>query len=181
MLKVNTREVTWMSRNWERMVRKNAKTVNKNRIKQGIPLVSDRDKPQVYKGRSPILSLFFIGVSLFFILTLPKTGGQDSLSWFTTVSYFLLGLFMFFVRRPYLKVSKASLSKRGFIREHILYAENVKQIIIKPGYVFIEQKNSRQRWVYSKLLNRFDVNEIAGGLKSFSEQNHVAFVDERTL
>jgi hypothetical protein len=77
-------------------------------------------------------------------------------------------------------VNKASLARRGFIKEYILYAENIKQITVKPGYVFVEQ-NGSQRWVYSKFLNRFKVDEMAAKLKRFSEQNHVTFVDERSL
>jgi hypothetical protein len=167
-----------MSRNWERMVRKNTKAANKNRLKQGIPLISDRDQPQVFKGRSTLLTLLCLVVFLFLMVTSPQAG-QDNMSLFTMASYFLLGLFVYFVRRPYLKVNKASLSKRGFIKEYILYAENIKQIIVKPGYVFVEQKG-KQRWVYSKFLNRFKVDEMAAKLKSFSEQNHVTFVDERS-
>jgi hypothetical protein len=168
-----------MSRNWERMVRKNTKAANKNRLKQGIPLISDRDQPQLFKGRSTLLTLLCLVVFIFLIVNSPQAG-QDNMSLFTMASYFILGLFVFFVRRPYLKVNKASLAKRGFIKEYILYAENIKQITAKPGYVFVEQKG-KQRWVYSKILNRFKVDEMASKLKSFSEQNHVTFVDERSL
>lgn len=165
-----------MSRKWKRMVSKNVKTVNEYRLKQGIPPISDPDRPQVYKGRSILLSLFFVGISLLFIVAFTGAG-QDNMYWFTMFSYLLLGLYTYFLRRPYLKVSKTSLSKRGFTGERIIAAEHIKQIIIKPGYVIIEP-DGKQRWVYSKSLNRFDVSAIAGKLKSFSEQNHVVFVDE---
>jgi hypothetical protein len=168
-----------MSRNWERMVRKNTKAANKNRQKRGIPLISDRDQPQVFKGRSTLLTLLCLVVLLFLAVTSPQAA-QGNLSFFTMASYLILGLFVYFVRRPYLKVNKASLARRGFIKEYILYAENIKQITVKPGYVFVEQ-NGSQRWVYSKFLNRFKVNEMAAKLKRFSEQNHVTFVDERSL
>jgi hypothetical protein len=167
-----------MSRNWERMVRKNTKAANKNRLKQGIPPIKDRDQPEVYKGRSTLLTLLCLAVFLFLIFTAPQAA-RDNMSLFTMASYLFLGLFVYFVRRPYLKVNKASLSKRGFIKEYILDAENISQITVKPGYVFIEQKG-KQRWVYSRLLNRFNVDVMAAKLKSFSEQNQVSFVDERS-
>jgi hypothetical protein len=165
-----------MSRKWKRMVRKNAKAVNEYRLKQGIAPVSESDKPEVYKGRSTVLPLFLVGVSVFLFINFNKTG-QDNMYWFTTVSYFLLALFIYFIRRPYLKVRKSSLSKMGFAREHMVNAENIKQIIVKPGHVLIEM-NSKMRWGYSKFFNRFDVDAIAAKLKSFSEQNHITFVDE---
>lgn len=165
-----------MTRKWERMVRKNTKTANQYRSKQGVPPISDPNRTQVFKGRSTILTLFLIGVSLILMFTSSKTG-QDSMYWFTTASYFLFGLFIYFVRRPYLKVNKNNLSKKGIARESIVTAENIKQIIIKPGHVIIEL-NGKPRWVYSKLLHRFDLDAIAGRLKIFSEQNQVAFVDE---
>jgi uncharacterized membrane protein YobD (UPF0266 family) len=166
-----------MSRKWERMVRKNTKTVNKSRLKQGISPVSDPDQPQVYKGRSTVLSLFLVAVSLFLVFTLKDTE-QDRTAWLTILSYLLLALFVYFVRRPYIKVSKTNLAKRGFIGERIIGAEQIKQIIIKPGHVLIEQ--GKQRWVYSRFLNRFEVDALAGKLKRFAEYNHVAFVDETT-
>jgi hypothetical protein len=165
-----------MSRKWERMVSKNAKKANKSRLKQGIPPVSDSHRPPIFKGRSIILSIFFVVISIILLFT-PMGTGKDSMYWFTTASYFLVGLLIYFVRRPYLKVGKTSLSKRGFSRESIINAENIKQISITPGNVVIEL-NGKSRWVYSKVLNRFDVAAIAGKLRGFSEQNQIAFVDK---
>jgi hypothetical protein len=166
-----------MSRKWERMVRKNTKTVNKSRLKQGIPPVSDPDQPQVYKGRSTVLSLFLVAVALFLVVTLKETE-QDRTAWFTILSYFALALFVYFVRRPYIKVGKTNLAKRGFIGEKIIGTEQITQIVIKQGYVLVEQ--GKQRWIYSRFLNRFDVDALAAKLKRFAEYNHVAFVDETT-
>jgi multisubunit Na+/H+ antiporter MnhE subunit len=165
-----------MSRKWERMVRKNTKTVNKARKKQGIPPVS-ADKLDVFKGRSIVLSLFLVAVCVFLIFTTKQTE-QTALSWTTTFSYLLLALFVYYVRRPYLKVNKGSLIKRGFARERYIFAENIKQITITPGYVFIDH-TGKQKWVYSKFLNRFDVAAMADRLKRFAEQNQITFVDER--
>ena len=100
-----------MSRKWERMVSKNAKTANKNRSKQGIAPVSNPDRAVVFKGRSIFLSLLFVCISLFLFFTFTKASA-DKTFWFTAISYFAVGLLIYFVRRPYLKVSKLSLAKR---------------------------------------------------------------------
>ncbi|TXK75167.1 hypothetical protein [Paenibacillus sp. N3.4] len=97
--------------------------------------------------------------------------------WYTTGSYLLVGLFIYFIRRPYLKVSKTNLSKRGFAKELILNPDSIKEIIYSSGQVVIEVKGS-SKWVYSKTLQRFDVAALAGRLKKFAEQNQVVFVDK---
>ena len=90
----------------------------------------------------------------------------------------VVGLFVYFIRRPYLKVSKTSLSKRGFARELVLGADNINEIVYAPGQVVIHLKGKSPRWVYNRTLNRFDVAAMAGRLKKFAEQNQVAFVDK---
>ncbi|GGI43778.1 hypothetical protein GCM10008018_03820 [Paenibacillus marchantiophytorum] len=167
-----------MSRKWERMVSKNAKKINKDRSKKGIaPISTDPDRPEVFKGRSIILAAFFVLVSLFLLATLTKTDG-DKMYWYTTCSYLIVGLFIYFVRRPYLKVSKTSLSKRGLARELILTPENIKEIVYSKGQVIIDLNGKSPRWVYTQMLNRFDVAAMALRLKKFAEQNQVAFVDK---
>lgn len=167
-----------MSRKWERMVSKNTKTVNKNRSKQGIaPISSDPDRSVVFKGRSIMLALFFVLISILLLVTLTKTDG-DKMYWYTTLSYMAVGLFVYFIRRPYLKVSKTSISKRGFARELVLNADKIKEIVYSPGQVVIDLNGKSPRWVYNKSLNRFDVAAMAARLKKFAEQNQIPFVDK---
>jgi hypothetical protein len=167
-----------MSRKWERMVSKNAKKINKDRSKRGIaPISTDPDRAEVFKGRSIMLALFFVLISVFLLLTLTKTSG-DKMYWYTTCAYMVVGLFVYFIRRPYLKVSKTSLSKRGFARELVLSWDNINEIVYAPGQVVIHLKGKSPRWVYNRTLNRFDVAAMAGKLKKFAEQNQVAFVDK---
>jgi hypothetical protein len=173
----NKQEVAGMSRKWKRMVSKNAKAVSEYKKKQGITPGLAIDKPQMYKGRSIMLPLLFIGISLFLMFSFTSTG-QDNMYWFTTISYFLFGLFIYFVRRPYLKVSKSSLSKRGFAREFIVEADHIKQIVCKPGNIYIELSGKQQRWVYSKTLNGFNIEAISQKLKSFAADNRITYVDE---
>ncbi|SDM85666.1 hypothetical protein SAMN04487897_101270 [Paenibacillus sp. yr247] len=167
-----------MSRKWERMVSKNAKKINKDRSKQGIPPISsDPDRAEVFKGRSIILASFFVLISILLLVTLTKTSG-DTMYWYTTCSYLVVGFFIYFIRRPYLKVSKTSLSKRGLARELVLNADNIKEIVYTPGQVVIDLNGKSPRWVYTKTMNRFDVAAMAGRLKKFAEQNKVTFVDK---
>lgn len=167
-----------MSRKWERMVSKNTKKLNKDRTKKGIsPISIDPERGEVFKGRSILLSLFFVLISVFLLLTLTKTTG-DKMYWYTTIAYLVVGLFVYFVRRPYLKVTKSSLSKRGFARELVLNADNINEIVYAPGQVVINLKGKSPRWVYNRTLNRFDVAAMAARLKKFAEHNHVSFVDK---
>ncbi|MEC0231084.1 methyltransferase [Paenibacillus alba] len=167
-----------MSRKWERMVSKNSKKINKDRSKKGIaPISTDPDRPEVFKGRSIMLALFFILISIFLLATLTKTDG-DTMYWYTTSAYLVVGVFIYFVRRPYLKVSKTSLSKRGLARELVLTPSHIKEIVYSPGQVIIDLNGKSPRWVYTKTLNRFDVAAMAGRLKKFAEQNQISFVDK---
>ncbi|OCT15656.1 hypothetical protein A8709_16480 [Paenibacillus pectinilyticus] len=167
-----------MSRKWERMVSKNSKKVNQTRSKQGkAPISTDPDRPVVFKGRSIMLAAFFIVVSIFLLITLTKTEG-DKMYWYTTLSYLVVGVLIYFVRRPYLRVTKTNLSKRGLARELVLGAENIKEIVHAPGQIIIELTGKSPRWVYNKTFNRFDIPAMAAKLKKFAEQNRIAYVDK---
>jgi hypothetical protein len=170
--------VKGMSRKWERMVSKNAKKANINRSKMGkAPISTDPDRPEVFKGRSILLAGFFIVVSIFLLITLTKTEG-DKMYWYTTLSYLVVGVLIYFVRRPYLRVTKTKLSKRGLSRELVLETEHIKEIVHAPGQIIIELNSKSPRWVYNKTLNRFDIPAMAAKLKKFADQNHIAFVDK---
>ncbi|MGG1552598.1 methyltransferase [Paenibacillus ferrarius] len=167
-----------MSRKWERMVRKNSKQINKTRAKQGkAPISTDPDRAEVFKGRSLLLSGFFIVVALFLLFTLTRAEG-DNMYWFTTLSYLVVGIFIFFLRRPYLRVSKTTLSKRGLARELNVTAENIKEIVVQSNQIVIAMNGKTPRWVYTKMLNRFDVAAMAVRLKKYADQNNVAFIDQ---
>lgn len=167
-----------MSRKWERMVSKNSKKANINRTKMGkAPISTDPDRAEVFKGRSILLAAFFIVVSIFLLITLTKTEG-DKMYWYTTLSYLVVGVLIYFVRRPYLRVTKTNLSKRGLARELVLEPEHIKEIVHAPGQIIIELNSKSPRWVYNKTLNRFDIPAMAGKLKKFADQNRIAFVDK---
>ncbi|MFD0696659.1 hypothetical protein ACFQZT_21590 [Paenibacillus sp. GCM10027628] len=165
-----------MSRKWERMVSKNAKKTNMLRSKQGKSPISDSNQAQVFKGRSLWLPLLFVIIFIFLLATYTKAD-QNGMYIATICGYLLVALLMYFVRRPYLKIGKTNLAKRGYSRELVLEANNIKQIIHKPGSVVIELDN-KTRWVFSKRMNLFDVTTIAEKLHRFAELNRIAFEDK---
>lgn len=165
-----------MSRKWERMVSKNAKKANSLRSKQGLSPISDPDKPQEFKGRSLLIPLLFLFIFVFLLATYSKAD-QNGMYVFTICAYLAVALLLYFVRRPYLKIGKTNLAKRGYSRELVAEAKNIKQIIYKPGAVIVELDN-KTRWVYSKRMNLFDVTAIATKLQRFAEQNRIVFEDK---
>ncbi|MFC5447828.1 hypothetical protein [Paenibacillus aestuarii] len=165
-----------MSRKWERMVSKNTKKANTLRTKQGKTLISEGDKPLVFKGRSLLLPLLFIIIFVFLLATYTQAD-QSGTYVFTIIAYLAVALLMFFARRPFLKIGKTTLAKRGYSRELTLEAANIKQIVYKTGVISIELDN-KTRWVYSKRMNLFDVAAIAEPLKRFAETNKVHFEDQ---
>jgi hypothetical protein len=170
-----------MSRKWERMVLKNKKVANKQRTKQGKELITASNKEPVDKflGRSWFLPLVCIGVSLFFTAAY---GGslmsQDATTKFVTISYLLLGLFIYFLRRPSLSVGKTTLSSRRFSRYVYLAPTDIEEITIQSGYAIIQLKQKKSRWVFSRLMHRFDIKSMAVRLKEYADSNGIPFVDQ---
>lgn len=167
-----------MARKWERMVEKNTKTANKQRAKQGKTLISGvKDAADRFYGRSWLLPLFLICFSIFFMIAF---GGiyRDSMYWLTSISYFLLGVIIFFFRRPNLIVEKNELSSRRFSGQKYVKASDLELITISPGYIIIQLKASRSRWVFSRLIHRMNTELVAIRLKEFAQQNDVALKEE---
>lgn len=167
-----------MSRKWERMVIKNTKAINKGRTKQGKPILSETAKDErIFKGRSVMYTLLLIGVSVFMLVTQPASG-QNTLYWFTVISYFLLGLMIFFARRPFLNIGKNQISTRKLTGNKYMHASDIKLISLMDGYVMIDFNGKQSRWVFSRLLNRFDTAAMGEQLKIFAQHNQVALKDE---
>jgi hypothetical protein len=169
-----------VSRKWERLVEKNKKNVNKLRDKAGTERVSLASKPDmdIFRGRSLFLPLLLISVSVLFISFFGQTAEKDALYWITVISYFLLGLYFFFLKRPFLKVGKAQLSTRKFGREKFVPAGEVEMIKVQSGYIIISFKNKRSHWVFSGVFNRFNLPAMAARLKEFANQHTIPYVVE---
>jgi hypothetical protein len=169
-----------MSRKWERMVRKNAKQANKLRARQGKDRIvsGSGDSVMVIKGRSWFLPAFLIAVSLFFMISFRNVYQQDTVYWLTVALYFLMGIFIFFVRRPYLKIGRNSLATRRFSGEKTISAEEVADIGFLPGSIVIQLKGKREKWVFSRIFQRFNMTLMEQELRNFAKRHHVPVTGE---
>jgi hypothetical protein len=169
-----------MSRKWERMILKNKKVANKQRTKQGKAIISSAYKEPMEKflGRSWFLPLLCIGFSLFFTLTYGANAQQDATTKFVIIAYFIMGLFIYFVRRPRLSVGKTTLSSRRFSRDVTLEAAEIEGITVQNSYVIIHLKRKKARWVFSRLMHRFDIKGMSAAVKEFANHNDILFIDQ---
>lgn len=110
-----------------------------------------------------------------FVMFFGQGGQQDTLYWVTVVSYFILALYFFFLKRPYLKVGKSQISTRKLGREKITPASDVEKITIQPGYIIITIKGKRSQMVFSRLFNRYDLKAMGAGLKEFAHKHTIAY------
>ncbi|MFD0670267.1 hypothetical protein [Cohnella sp. GCM10027633] len=168
-----------MSRSWERMVQKNAKQVNKRRKRDGKKSISATSAPHVdkFKGRNyvvPILLLMLI--ALYVTLAQPWSDEfltDPTLFWVTIGCYVLLAFF-YYMRRPYLSVTRDTLETRKFTGYKTLRPSEVRKITIQPGYVVIDTVKG-SNWVFSKLMNRFPIDLMAERLKVYADLHQVEF------
>lgn len=169
-----------MSRKWERMILKNKKVTNKQRAKQGKEIISNVNKEPMEKffGRSWFLPLLCIGFSLFFTLTYPSNAQQDATTIFVIIAYFIMGVFIYFVRRPRLSVGKTSLSSRRFSRDVTLEPSEIEGITVQNSYVIIHLKRRKARWVFSRLMHRFDIKAMSIAVKEYANNNGIVFIDQ---
>lgn len=168
-----------MSRKWERMVEKNRKKVNDQRKKQGqkekIGSSSAEGSRIEYYGRSLIISFILLTISVVFGLSMMLTGNTDGLYWFTVISYAVLSAYFYFLKRPYLGIGKNQLFTRrmGVIRHQD--AEDIAQITHRNGVVNIKFKGKQPDWRFSRRINRFDTDAMAGQLDKFAAKFSIPF------
>jgi hypothetical protein len=166
-----------MSRSWERMVQKNAKIVNKRRKKDGKKSISDSSAPKAdkFKGRNYVVpTLLVMLIALYITMAQPWSNSfmtDPTLFWVTIGCYVLLAVF-YFLRRPYLSVTRDTLETRKFTGYKTLRPTEVRKISIQPGYVVIETVKGTN-WVFSKLMNRFPIEKMAERLKVYADLHHV--------
>jgi hypothetical protein len=163
-----------MSRKWARMVKKNSDDINVQRKRHGRNLIHE-SKPDVdtFKGRSWMLPVIAVGISLFFMISMGEVYDYNGMYWFTVISYFVLGAFFFLLRRPYLKIGKSTLATRRFGGEKTVKAVEVEKIMIQSGYIIIQIKERKMRWVFSRLFQLINIERTAERLKKFAQDNNV--------
>lgn len=165
-----------MSGKWERRIQRNASKVDKQRKRFGLPKVGELSKPSedVYKGRSILIPLFLLSVAIFFGTVYGSVGERDALYWITVVLYVLLAVYFFF-KQPYLAVGKSELATRKMGREKRVHASEIEQITAMNGFSVISLKGKRSKWVFSRLLNRYDTEAMNRRLRDFAAQHGIPF------
>lgn len=167
-----------MSRSWERKVSKNMSQLNKQRKKQGQSMLgttttgaSDGD---VFKGRKFVLPIVLVALAVLYGLLGIATAeaGNTVLNWIGVSLYLLLAL-MIFLRKPFLKVGRSTLSTFKFNRERKLAASEISKIKILQGSVVIENKARGGNWVFSRLINRYDTKAMGERLEQFAKVNNI--------
>ncbi|HEY0828109.1 MAG TPA: hypothetical protein VGE40_08440 [Bacilli bacterium] len=170
-----------MSRKWERMIQKNTKVINKSRKKQGQTTINDSVKAsgdERFRGKNFIFPGLLIGFSLFYLIAFAGVSSKDNLYWLTSISYLLLGLIIYFFRRPFLTVGKTEISSKRFGGVKYAAAGNIEQITLSPGYVVISIKGTKRKWVFTKMFNRFNTEAMSVRLRQFAAQNSVTLIEE---
>jgi len=165
-----------MSRSWERMVRRNAQKLNRQRKKEGRPALYERSgNADTFKGRSYIFPFVLLMLTIFYVTSygpwIERPEADTTLFWITVSLYLLLAL-IYFLRRPYLSVTKDSLSTRRFTGYKTLRPGDIRKIVFAPGYVVVEPVKGAN-WVFSRYLNLFPIAQMQERLRTFCEVNKV--------
>jgi len=158
------------------MVQRNSKQINKKRKKDGKQAIAS---PSVqidrFKGRSIIMPFTLLLLILFYILLFQPWSSSfkenQSMFWLTVGCYVVLALF-YALRRPYLSVTKERLETRRFSGYKILKPSDIRKIVQQPGYIIIEPVKG-SNWVFSKVMNRFPIDQMGARLKEFATANHI--------
>ncbi len=165
-----------MTRKWERMVAKNSKNVNKQREKYGRKPDSPKTQEK-FKGRGWLFPTVLAAVGIMYMILFASTAGT-TIYWVTVGSYLLLAL-IFFFRRPFIEVKRNQLTFRRWNALKFASSEDIKQIMLQNGAVIIVLKKNKSRWIFSRLIQRYDTDAIAERLKEFARAHGVALTDER--
>jgi hypothetical protein len=169
-----------MSRQWARMVKKNKKLVNQKRLKEGkktITSATTGEEMDAIYGRSWFLPALFVAVSAFFATISIAFYEADTLLWGTIAAYLVLG-FIYYLRKPYLKVGKKQVATKKLGVERYLQADEIESIVVQPGSVTINLKAKNKRWIFTKFQNLYNIPVMAARLKTFAQQNQVRYEED---
>ncbi|GFR38279.1 hypothetical protein PRECH8_15750 [Insulibacter thermoxylanivorax] len=165
------------SRKWERMVYRNQQKVNEYRKRAGRTTVNSKVNYDLYTGRSILLPVLFIGVGLLYGILYYGVQSSETMYWITFIAYLLLGIWFFAFRKPYLKVSKTDLATRKWGRERVLNAKDIEFIQVEKHNIVIKQRSSDKLWVFSKVINLFDIPAMADRLREFALKNQIKYIN----
>ncbi|MBO2943045.1 hypothetical protein JJQ72_03500 [Paenibacillus sp. F411] len=169
-----------MSRSWERKVSKNLAQVNKQRKKQGQTSIGGNGTAadgHIFKGRKYVLPIVLLALAGLYALlgraTASAAGASDVLNWVGVSLYVLLAI-MIFLRKPFLKVGRNTLSTFKFNRERKLSPSEISKIRLLNGSVVIETSAKGGNWVFSRLINRYDTDAMGKRLEEFASMHQIA-------
>ncbi|AOZ91122.1 hypothetical protein [Paenibacillus crassostreae] len=174
-----------MSRSWERKVQKNRAQLNRQRKKQGHSGFTKNGivvSGDTYKGRKFVFPIVLILLAILYGLlgwassTLPDQENQSSpmMTWFVVAAYIVLGVIIY-LRRPYLLVNKDNLQTTKLNRVRTISASEIARIKVKSGSVVIEPKAKGSNWVFTRLINRYDIKAMGERLEQFAKANNIHF------
>lgn len=171
-----------MSRKWERMIEKNQKNVNVARKKQGVATIQDtmkvRDADFVIKGRSWMFPSILVLFALMFFFTSPYGEVErNSTFWFTGFSYIGLGILMYLIRRPVIRVSKSYITVRRFSGDKLIEPKDIEEMTLNNGHIIIVLKN-KKKFMYTRFQHRFPMDTLNGKLRDFAVNHKVTLKDE---
>jgi hypothetical protein len=162
------------------MVEKNRQKANDQRKKQGKQSIGYSEKETMiqFKGRNWFLPALFILFSIAYLYIFRQQSVIDTTNyWMTSVLYFLFGLFLFFFRRPVLKVGKDQLASRRFTGMKYVAAADIENIAIVQGAVVIQMKRKRERWMYNRMFQRMNLDEVSDKLREFAGKHRIPITD----
>ncbi|UUZ79270.1 hypothetical protein LJK88_29275 [Paenibacillus sp. P26] len=169
-----------MSRKWERMVKKNTKVTNARRKKTGSTLIAGggAEDSVVFKGRSWMFPLLLVAVGVFCFISFRNMAGQDQLYWVTGASYLFLAVIIYWVRRPFLRIGKQSLTSRRFGGDRTVDASQISQILFSKDAVVVVILPKNNRWAFTRLYHQFPIEQMKETLKEFAGKNNIAINEE---
>jgi cation transport ATPase len=167
-----------MSRSWERMVKKNTKSINKQRKKTGKTGITDSEQPLVIKGRSWLLPIFFLMIAVFLLMTGASSTESAGMHWFTLISYVVVAVVFYLWRRPYLKVFRNQLGTRKWTGEKYIAASDIEKITLASGYAVIQTKGKSKSYVFTKMANLYNMTELGDALREFARLNQVSVYEQ---
>lgn len=162
------------------MVARNRQALQKQKGKQAKQKSAKLSKMEqgIFEGRNVFLSVLCWSVSLIFLFFFGQVGENETMFWLTVVLYFVFGLYFFFVKRPYIKVSQSELAIKRLGKVRTSPASDVEKITVQPGYVIIAVKGRRGHLIFSRFFNRYDTEALASRLQDFAQRHQIKFVRE---
>ncbi|RAV02397.1 hypothetical protein DQG13_10255 [Paenibacillus sp. YN15] len=165
------------------MVVKNQRTVNRSRKKSGMATIEEtsrkKDADVVIKGRSWMFASLLAVFGLFYLITSAVNGvPMNALYWFTGLSYVLLGVLIYLVRRPVISIGKNYITLRRFAGDKRIGSDSIEELTMNKGHIIIQVKNVKKKYIYTKLQHRFPMDELNAKLREFAVRERVPFKDE---